>query len=101
MWELLKKCRIILFSVARSLRSHKVPLILLLCSHPCLLTERSGACAGLLKGVGEESARSAGSEATAAGAGGAGAGGAAPGKFLTALYAKPIGYQYRRFKTVD
>ena len=75
MWELLKKCRIILFSVARS---HKVPLILLL----------SGACAGLLKGVG--------SEATAAGAGGA-----APGKFLTALYAKPIGYQYRRFKTVD
>ena len=78
MWELLKKCRTILFSVARSLRSHKVPLILLL----------SGACAGLLKGVG--------SEATAAGAGGA-----APRKFLTALYAKPIGYQYRRFKTVD
>ena len=36
--------------------------------------ERSGACAGFLKGVGE---------------------------FLTALYAKPIGYQYRRFKTVD
>ena len=46
--------------------------------------------------MGEESARSAGSEATAAGAGGA-----APGKFLTASYAKPIGYQYRRFKTVD
>ena len=80
MWELLKKCRIILFSVARSLRSHKVPLILLLSG--------ARACAGLLKGVG--------SEATAAGAGGA-----APGKFLTALYAKPIGYQYRRFKTVD
>ena len=30
-----------------------------------------------------------------------GPGGAAPGKFLTALYAKPIVYQYRRFKTVD
>ena len=43
MWELLKKCRIILFSVAHSLRSHKVPLILLLCSHPCLYaSEASG-----------------------------------------------------------
>ena len=41
-------------------------------------------------------ARSAGSEANVAGAEGA-----APGKFLTALYVKPIGYQYRRFKTVD
>ena len=27
--------------------------------------------------------------------------GAASGKFVTALYAKPIEYQYRRFKTVD
>jgi len=64
--------------------------------HSDSFTFIAGACAGFLKGVGEESARSAGSEATAAGAGGA-----APGKFLTALYAKPIGYQYRRFKTVD
>ena len=30
-----------------------------------------------------------------------GPGGAAPRKFLTKLYAKPIGYQYRRFKAVD
>ena len=64
--------------------------------------------------MGEESARSAGSEATAAGAtaagataaggGGAtaaGARGRSPRKILTGLYAKPIGYQYRRFKTVD
>ena len=61
-----------------------------------LTTYDTGACAGFLKGVGEELARSAGSEANAAGAGGA-----APGKLLTALYVKPIGYQYRRFKTVD
>ena len=30
-----------------------------------------------------------------------GSGGAAPGKFVTELYAKPIGYQYRRFNAVD
>ena len=30
-----------------------------------------------------------------------GPGGAAPRKFLTKLYVKPIGYQYRRFKAVD
>ena len=63
---------------------------------PLLFMFHAGACAGFLKGVGEESARSAGSEATAAGARGA-----APGKILTVLYAKPIGYQYRRVKTVD
>ena len=32
---------------------------------------------------------------------GAQPGGAAPGNFLTEFYAKPIGYQYRRFKAVD
>ena len=50
------------------------------CLAPWLLqrlpTTSAGACPGFLKGVGEDSARSAGSEATAAGARGA-----APGKF--------------------
>ena len=56
---------------------------------------KAGACTGFLKGVDEESARSAGFETTAASeqvaAGAQGPGGAAPGKFLTELYAKPIG----------
>ena len=62
----------------------------------------SGACAGFLKGVGEELARGAGSEVAASEAiCGNGPGAQPPEKFLTELYAKQIGYQYRRFKAVD
>ena len=62
----------------------------------------SGACAGFLKGVGEELARSAGSEVAASEAiCGNGPGAQPPEKILTEFYAKQIGYQYRRFKAVD
>ena len=59
----------------------------------------SGACAGFLKGVGEESTQSAGfEENTASKASGkqqaaAGSGGAASGFFFAELHAKPVGYQ--------
>ena len=55
-----------------------------------------GACAGFLKGVGEELARSAGSEVVVSEAicrNGPGA--QPPEKFLTEFYAEQIGYQYR------
>ena len=62
----------------------------------------AGACAGFLKGVGEELARGAGSEVAASEAiCGNGPGAQPPEIFLTELYAKQIGYQYRRFKAVD
>ena len=54
--------------------------------------------------MGEESAQNVGSEATAASKASCmqqGPGGAAPGNFLNGLHAKPIGYQYGRFKAVD
>ena len=55
-------------------------------------TGETGACTGFLKGVGEESARSAGFEATAASEQvAAGVRGRSPRNFLTELYAKPIG----------
>ena len=55
-----------------------------------VITMKSGACAGFLKGVGEELARSAGSEIAASEA-----------ICGNEFYAKQIGYQYRRFKAVD
>ena len=57
--------------------------------------EGTGACAGVLKGVGKELARSAGSEVAASKAicGNC--------REKTEFYAKQIGYQYRRFKAVD
>ena len=62
----------------------------------------TGACAGFLKGVGKELARGAGSEVAASEAiCGSGPGAQPPEKILTELYAKQIGYQYRRFKAVD
>ena len=60
----------------------------------CALFKRSiqpGACTGFLKGVAEATAASEASCSR----------GAAPRNFLTGLYARPIGYQYRRFKVVD
>ena len=62
----------------------------------------TGACAGFLKGVGEELAQSASSEVAASEAiCGNVPGAQPPEKFLTEFYAKQIGYQYRRFKAVD
>ena len=58
------------------------------------LSSIAGACAGFLKGVGSEVAAR---EASC----GKGPRTQPPEFFLTEFYAKPIGYQYRRFKAVD